>query len=80
MGKVEKNCRKWKTRKKFMGKYHLYITGSEMSLKLDQKALDKKFIRQKNIGQKDVDKVSLDDLMSDKKTTHHNQFFLGGTI
>ena len=29
----------------FMGKYHLYITGSETSLKLDQKSLDKKFIR-----------------------------------
>ena len=35
-----------------MGKYHLHITGSETSIKLDQKSLDKKFIGRKDIGQK----------------------------
>ena len=40
-----------------MGKYHLYITCSQTSLKLDQKSLDKKLIGRKDIGQKDGRKV-----------------------
>ena len=52
------------------------ITGSETSLELDQKSLDKKSIGQEDMGQKDVHKVSLDELTSNKETTHHTQYFI----
>ena len=53
-----------------MEKCHLYIIGSETSLRLDQKLLDRKFIGQKDIGQKDVNEVPLDELTSDEKLIH----------